>query len=124
MFIIACAVSGIAIFAVWIPATHSSIAIGFSIMFGFTSGAFMSLSGVLPIAVSPPDEIGYRMGLLLLAISIPALTVAPIGGAILAGGGNAWLNVKIFGGVMCLAGSAVILLSRWLYTDKQLFRVF
>ena len=124
MFIIACAVSGISIFAVWIPATHSSIAIGFSIMFGFTSGAFMSLSGALPIAVSPLPEIGYRLGLVLLAISIPALTVAPIGGAILQSSGNAWLNVKIFGGVMCLVGSAVMLISRWLYTEKKLLKVF
>ncbi|TVY73204.1 Fujikurins efflux protein [Lachnellula suecica] len=124
MFIIACAVSGIAIFALWIPAKHSSIAIGFAIMFGFTSGAFMSLSSVLPIAVSPLPEIGYRMGLVLLAISIPALTVAPICGAILQGGGDAWLNVKIFGGVFCLAGACIILLSRWLYTDRKLIKVF
>jgi len=84
----------------------------------------MSLSGVLSIAVSPPPEIGYRMGLVLLAISIPALTVAPIGGAILQGSGDAWLNVKVFGGVMCLAGSVVMFLSRWLYTEKKLFKVF
>jgi hypothetical protein len=93
-------------------------------MFGFTSGAFMSLSGALPIAVSPLPEIGYRLGLVLLAISIPALTVAPIGGAILQSSGNAWLNVKIFGGVMCLVGSAVMLISRWLYTEKKLLKVF
>lgn len=124
MFIIACAVSGISIFAVWIAATHSSIAIGFSVTFGFTSGAFMSLSSALPIAVSPLPELGYRLGLVLLAISIPALTVAPIGGAILQSSSNAWLNVKIFGGVMCLAGSGVMLISRWLYTEKKLLKVF
>jgi len=84
----------------------------------------MSLSGALPIAVSPLPEIGYRLGLMLLAISIPALTVAPIGGAILQSSGNSWLNVKIFGGVMCLVGSAVILISRWLYTEKKLLKVF
>ncbi|RDW62414.1 MFS transporter-3 [Coleophoma cylindrospora] len=124
MYIIACALSGISIFAIWIPTTHSSIAIGFAIMFGFTSGAFISLSGALPIEVSPPPEIGYRLGLVLLSISIPALTLAPIGGAILQSSANGWLNVKIFGGVMCLAGSAIVLASRWLYTDKKLLKVF
>ncbi|RSL47618.1 hypothetical protein CEP54_013310 [Fusarium duplospermum] len=121
MFIIACAVSGISEFAVWIPAKHSSIAIGFAIMFGFASGAFIGLSGALPISVSPPAEIGYRLGILLLAISIPALTMAPIGGAILQNSTNGWLDVKIFGGVMCLAGSAITLVSRFLYTDKKVF---
>ncbi|RSM15055.1 hypothetical protein CDV31_005135 [Fusarium ambrosium] len=124
MFIIACAVSGISEFAVWIPAKHSSIAIGFAIMFGFASGAFIGLSGALPISVSPPAEIGYRLGVLLLAISIPALTMAPIGGAILQNSNNGWLDVKIFGGVMCLAGSAITLVSRLLYTDKKFLKVF
>ncbi|KAM6510901.1 hypothetical protein FSOLCH5_011347 [Fusarium solani] len=124
MFIIACALSGISEFAVWIPAKHSSIAIGFAIMFGFASGAFIGLSGALPISVSPPAEIGYRLGVLLLAISIPALTMAPIGGAILQNSTNGWLDVKIFGGVMCLTGSAITLVSRLLYTDKKLLKVF
>jgi MFS transporter, MCT family, aspergillic acid transporter len=124
MLIIACALSGISVFAVWIPAKDLSIAIGFAIMFGFTSGAFISLSGALPISVSPLPEIGYRLGLVLLAISIPALTVAPIGGAILQNSANGWLDVKIFGGVMCLAGSAIILVSRLLYTEKKLLKVF
>lgn len=124
MLILACTLSGIAEFAVWIPATRPSIAIGFAIMFGFTSGAFIGLVGALPISVSPPAEIGYRLGVVFLAISIPALTMAPIGGAILQSSSNGWLNVKIFGGVTCLAGSAIVLMSRLLYTDKKLLKVF
>ena len=124
MFIIACTISGISEFAVWIPAKFSSITIGFAIMFGFASGAFVSLSGALPVSVSPLPEIGYRLGVLFLAISIPALTMAPIGGAILQNSANGWLAVKVFGGVMCLAGSAIVLVSRVLYTEKKLFKVF
>jgi hypothetical protein len=105
MFIVACTVSGISEFAVWIPAKHSSIAIGFAIMFGFASGAFVGLSGALPI-------------------SVPALIMAPISGAILQNSANGWLDVKIFGGVMCLAGSAIVLLSRCLYTERKLLKVF
>lgn len=122
MFIIACFVSGISELALWIPATHSSVVIGFSIMFGFASGAFIGLSGALPIQVSPEEEIGYRLGVVFLAISTPALTMAPIGGAILQN--SSWLNVKIFGGVMSIAGSLIVLWSRWLYTDKKLIKVF
>ncbi|KAI0445802.1 major facilitator superfamily domain-containing protein [Xylaria telfairii] len=124
VFIIACALSGITEFAVWIPAKTQSIAIGFAIMFGFVSGAFIGLLGPLPISVSPLPEIGYRLGVVFLAVSIPALTVAPIGGAILQNGANGWLDVKVFGGVLCLVGSAIILLSRVLYTDKKLMKKF
>lgn len=122
MFIIACFVSGVTEFAVWIPATHSSVAIGFAIMFGFASGAFIGLSGALSMQVSPVEEMGYRLGVVFLAISIPALTMAPIGGAILQN--SSWLSVKIFGGVMSIAGSLIVLWSRWLYTDKKLIKVF
>lgn len=124
MFIIACTLSGISEFAVWIPAKHSSVAIGFAIMFGFASGAFISLAGALPMSVSPLPEIGYRLGVVFFAFSIAALTMAPIGGAILQNLTNGWLDVKIFGGVMCLAGSAIILTSRLLYTEKKILKVF
>ena len=124
MFILMCALSGVAEFALWISATKPSIVIGFAIMFGFVSGAFIGLLGALPASVSPLPEVGYRMGVLFLAVSIPALTMGSIGGAILQHGSNGWLDVKTFGGIMCIAGSAIILLSRWFYTDKKLLKVF
>ena len=124
MFIISCTLSGISEFAIWIPAKHSSIAVGFAVMFGFTPGAFMGLSGALLISVSPLPEVGYRLGVVFLPISILAPTMAPIGGAVLQNSANGWLDVKIFGGVMCLAGSAIILLSRLIYIEKKLLKVF
>jgi hypothetical protein len=66
-------------------------------MFGFASGAFVGLSGALPVSASPLPEIGYRLGVVFLASSIPALTMAPIGGVILQNSANGWLDVKIFG---------------------------
>lgn len=50
--------------------------------------------------------------------------MAPIGGAILKTSVNGWLDVKVFGGVMCLAGSAIILVSRLLYIEKEILKVF
>jgi len=117
-FIIACALSGIAELALWIPATYESAVIGFAVMFGFVSGAFVGLFATLPASVSPVLEMGYRMGVVMFFISIPALTMAPIGGQILQNSEDGWLRVKIFGGVMCLAGSAIVLYARVLYTKK------
>jgi hypothetical protein len=113
-----CALSGIAELALWIPATYESAVIGFAIMYGFVSGAFVGLFATLPASVSPAPEIGYRMGVVMLFISIPALTMAPIGGQILQNSADGWLHVKIFGGIMCLAGSAIVLYARVLYSKK------
>ncbi|KAI1311114.1 major facilitator superfamily domain-containing protein [Xylaria venustula] len=124
VFIIACVLSGVTELALWIPAKMPSIAIGFAVQFGFVSGAFIGLVGALPMLVSPPAEIGYRLGVVFLAISIPALTVAPTGGAILESSANPWLSVKLFAGILSLAGSAIIFGSRLLYTDKKLLKKF
>ena len=82
------------------------------------SGAFIGLFAALPASVSPVPEMGYRMGVVMLFISIPTLTMAPIGGQILQGSAEGWFYLKIYGGVMCLAGSAIVLYARVLYTKK------
>ncbi|KAK3316851.1 major facilitator superfamily domain-containing protein [Apodospora peruviana] len=119
VFIIAGAASGIVELALWIPATYQSATIGFAVTFGFLSGAFVSLLAALPASVSPLPQIGYRIGVVMLVLSLPALTMAPIGGRILQGASSVddgWLHVKIFGGVMSLVGSAVVLYAKTLYS--------
>lgn len=118
VFIIACTLSGITELALWIPATYEGAVIGFAIMYGFVSGAFIGLFAALPASVSPIQEVGYRMGVVMLFISIPALTMAPMGGQILENTGDGWLHMKVFGGVMCIAGSAITLWARSLYAEK------
>lgn len=121
VFVIAGATSGIVELALWIPATYQSAAIGFAVTFGFLSGAFVSLLAALPASVSPLPQIGYRIGVVMLVLSLPALTMAPIGGRILQSASSVddgWLHVKIFGGVMSLAGSAVVFYARTLYSKK------
>ncbi len=121
MFVLAGAASGIIELALWIPATYQSAVIGFAVTFGFLSGAFVSLLAALPATVSPLPQIGYRIGVVMLVLSVPALTMAPIGGRILQSASsvdNGWLHVKIFGGVLSLAGSAVVYYAKILYTKK------
>ncbi|KAI9146833.1 Fujikurins efflux protein [Paramyrothecium foliicola] len=124
MFIIACALSGISTLAIWIPADAGTIAIGFGVTFGFASGGFISLVGALPISVSSPPEIEYRMGVVFFVISFPGLVMAPTGGAIIGNSSDGWRDVKIFAGVMALAGSAMNLLSRQFYAKKKLIMAF
>lgn len=123
-FVFACTFCGVAELAVWLIAKSSARMIGFAVFFGFMSGAFTSLSGALPISVSPKDEIGYRIGLTYLAFSIPGLVLGVIGGAIIDSSSFGWSGMIIFGGLTCFVGSAITMYSRWLYTDKHLFRIF
>lgn len=123
-FIIACALCGVSELTVWLVAKTSAKMIGFAIFFGFTSGAFTSLSGALPISVSPADETGYRLGLTYLAFSIPGLTMGVIGGAIIESSSLGWSGMEIFAALTCFVGSAITLYSRWLYTDRKLFKIF
>jgi MFS family permease len=123
-FIIACALCGVSELAVWLVAKTSATMIGCAVFFGFMSGAFTSLSGALPISVSPAGEIGYRLGLTYLAFSIPGITMGVIGGAIIESSSFGWSGMEIFAALTCFVGSAITLYSRWLYTDRKLFKRF
>lgn len=111
IFIVVCYLSGIWILALWIPATSVAAFISFAALFGFTSGAYVSLIAPLVMQISPAAEIGFRTGLLFLNNSIGGLTTNPISGAIL-DSSSGWVGVKVFAGVFCLAGTTFILAAR------------
>lgn len=88
-------------------------------LFGFFSGAYVSLLGALVAAVSAPREIGYRTGVLFLVAAVPGLVTNPIGGAILSSGGG-FVGMKVYAGVMMLAGSVLVAGSRGVATGWKL----
>ncbi|CAK7211652.1 hypothetical protein SCUCBS95973_001187 [Sporothrix curviconia] len=124
-FIISCYATGVVVLALWIPGTSKSAIIAFSALFGFFSGAYISLIASLVAQVSPHKEIGYRTGVVFLTGSIPGLVTSPIAGAILAmGDGNNWVSVKVFAGVFLLVGSTVTLMARFKFSGFGLTTVF
>ncbi|KAH8646246.1 major facilitator superfamily domain-containing protein [Xylariales sp. PMI_506] len=123
VFVGACYVAGILVFAVWVPAVNEGAIIAFSVLFGLFSGAYISLMGALVAQISPPDELGYRNGLSSLASAIGGLATSPIAGAILATPAG-WTGLKIFAGVFLLAGTTGVVLSRVSSTGFKLRVVF
>ncbi|KAF4339304.1 monocarboxylate transporter 2 [Fusarium beomiforme] len=103
--------SGIWVLALWIPANSQDGIIAFAALFGFTSGAYVSLIAPLVAQISPIHEIGFRTGIVLFASSISGLTTNPINGAIQQGS-SGWLGVKIFSGVFCVVGTVFITAAR------------
>ena len=103
---------GILALALWIPAKSNAPIIVFASLYGFASGAFVSMAPALVAQISDIREIGTRNGSLFAAISIASLIGAPIGGALVTDNGTNFLHLQIFCGVCLLAGSTFFLLAR------------
>ncbi|KAH8896776.1 MFS general substrate transporter [Thozetella sp. PMI_491] len=106
-FCASCYIAGIIVLALWIPGTSQEATIAFAVLFGFFSGAYVSLIGALVAQISPLPEIGIRTGLLFFMCAAPGLVTSPIAGALLANSGN-WADLKVFAGVFILVGTTVI----------------
>ncbi|KAK5119248.1 hypothetical protein LTR85_007862 [Meristemomyces frigidus] len=112
MMVIMCFFTGILVLAMWIPSTGNAPIIVFAALYGFGSGAFVSLGPSLIAQISDVRQIGVRTGTWFAAISIAALVSNPIGGALITRWDGKYTGLQIFCGVMCLAGATVILLAR------------
>ncbi|KAL2837685.1 major facilitator superfamily domain-containing protein [Aspergillus pseudoustus] len=111
IFIIVCYLSGISILALWLTDSSTPALIAFAVLFGFFSGAYVSLLTPLILQVSPMAELGFRTGIVLLATAVGGLTTNPINGAIVDGGGG-WRGLKIFAGVFSIVGTSFVVLAR------------
>ncbi|KAH7131116.1 major facilitator superfamily transporter [Dactylonectria macrodidyma] len=97
--------------ALWIPVSTAGGIIAFAALFGFCSGAYVSLIAPLIAQISPIEEIGFRTGLTFCVSAIGGLTTNPINGAILDGPGGL-TGIKIFAGCFCFAGTVFIMAAR------------
>ncbi|KXH26798.1 major facilitator superfamily transporter [Colletotrichum salicis] len=123
IFVVVCYLTSIWMLALWIPANSDGALIAFAILFGFCSGAYVSLIAPLIAQISPLHEIGFRTGITFFTNSIGGLTTNPINGAILAGSGG-WVGIKVFSGAFCIAGTTFILAARIHRTGWKVFTAF
>lgn len=105
--------SGILVFALWIPGTGNIPTIIFAALYGFTTGAFVSLIPALAAQISDIREIGVRNGAMFAVVSVAALTGNPIGGALVSTYDGGYLELQIFAGAVIMAGSTAFLTARW-----------
>ncbi|XHF96742.1 hypothetical protein AWENTII_000360 [Aspergillus wentii] len=124
MYIVVCTVTGVLILGLWIPGSSNAASLAFAVFFGFSSGAYVSLSPALVAQISAPSEFGYRNGLMYFFASFPGLTTNPIAGAILSRDHGSFHGMKVFAGVCCLAGTAFVVAARLLNTGPKLLAKF
>lgn len=111
IFIVVCYLTVVWILALWIPDSSDAGLISFAALFGFCSGAYVSLIAPLVSQISPLSEIGFRTGIVFFISSIGGLTTNPINGAII-DLPNGLRGIKIFAGVFCFVGTTFILAAR------------
>lgn len=94
--------------ALWIPGNSNSTTIAYAAIFGFFSGSYVSLTPTLVVAISPPEEIGHRTGILYFFISAGVLAGSPIAGKLVEVNGGEYTYLKTFAGVMMGVGAGFI----------------
>lgn len=116
--------SGILVLALWLPSRSNATAIIFSALYGFGSGAFVSLAPALIAQISDVREVGVRNGTCFSIISFAALTGTPIGGALVPDVlHGSYMGLQIFCGVVMIAGATLFVMARVVVGGARLNKV-
>ncbi|KAF1991433.1 MFS general substrate transporter [Aulographum hederae CBS 113979] len=124
IFIVVCYLSGILILGLWLTDHSNAGIIAFAVLFGFFSGAYVSLITALVMAISPMKELGFRTGIVMFVTSLGGLTTSPINGAIVDSNGGGYSGLMIFSGVFCLVGTTLILVARMRMAGWKIIAVY
>lgn len=113
VMIATCAFSAIIVLGLWLPSASNTPIIIFCVLYGFSSGAFVSLAPSLIAQISPIREIGVRSGTFFLCVAFAGLTGSPIGGALVGDDGGDFTYLQVFCGVAMVVGTGFFAASRW-----------
>ncbi|GAA5846498.1 hypothetical protein JCM9279_006714 [Rhodotorula babjevae] len=95
--------------------TTEALLIAHAILYGFFSGAFISLVSPLVVSMSKDlSEIGLRQGIAFLIVAGSSVGCNPIAGRLLSNNGGDWIHPIVFAGTMMTAGSTAMLVGRML----------
>ncbi|KAK2829833.1 hypothetical protein FQN49_007210 [Arthroderma sp. PD_2] len=106
----------------WIGVHSTGSIIVIVLLYGFCSGAFVSVPPVVLISITPDmRDFGTRLGMTFVFNSVGALAGTPIGGAIIHGSGNNYLGVQILAGSCLLISSAFLIVARFIKSGPTVF---
>lgn len=118
------AISAIFVLAVWIPVKNSAGIIVFVIIFGFSSGGFISLSAPLVAQITPDLRyFGTRLGAVMACQAVGALIGSPIGGAIVSAQDGEYLGLQLFSGLVMVVSVVALLAVRVLLQGFKFTKV-
>jgi predicted MFS family arabinose efflux permease len=104
---------GICTLALWYRSgTNEGAIVAYAVLYGFWSGAAISLTPVCISQVCKMEDYGKRNGTTFTLVSIGTLTGIPMAGAIQESQNGGFKGLIIFGGVLYLSAAAVFGLAR------------
>jgi MFS family permease len=129
VMIITALVCTILIFCIWLPPTVLDVAsepalTAFAVLFGFWSGAAISLTPVCIAQVSKVEEIGRRVGTCFSISSFGALVGVPIGGAIIDASGGSFKGLVVFSGCFYVLALSGFVAARFVAGPRKVAAVF
>jgi predicted MFS family arabinose efflux permease len=99
--------------ALWLKSGDNLAAlVCYAVLFGFWSGAAISLTPVCISQVCATQDYGKRNGTTFTIVSIGTLTGIPVAGAIQQRDGGDYGDLIIFGGVLYLAAAMAFAIAR------------
>ncbi|KAJ5354322.1 hypothetical protein N7541_006886 [Penicillium brevicompactum] len=99
--------------ALWFEAgSDSASIICYAVLFGFWSGAAISLTPVCISQVCATEDYGKRNGTTFTIVSVGTLLGIPIAGAIQELNGGGYWGLIVFGGVLYLASTGAFIIAR------------
>lgn len=123
MMVVISFLSAVLVLALWLPSTGAGAIITFAALYGFSTGAFVSLAPALIAQISDIREFGVRSGALFAVVSFGALTGNPIAGALVSRDHGGYRGAQLFAGCTLLAGSILFLLARLRLSGRQLHTI-
>ncbi|KAF9448785.1 MFS general substrate transporter, partial [Macrolepiota fuliginosa MF-IS2] len=113
--------SGLSTLALWLNVKNLAGLMAFAAIYGFLSGAFVSVLTPSIACISERGQVGTRMGMLYSVTSIPSLVGNPAAGALLArSGSHSFAGMIIFSGCTVIAGSFAVWGAR-MTINKRIF---
>lgn len=122
-------------FGLWLPSTNAAATIAYAIIFGFTSGGYISLMPVLVGRISELREFGTRYGTVMMFASFAylsfclvvsdgyrSLTGVPIGGALVRDHNTDYTGLILWTGCTNVVATFFFILARWRVGGLSLFK--
>ncbi|KAG1735933.1 MFS general substrate transporter [Suillus paluster] len=114
--------AGSSCITLWLFAHDAATLAAFAVLYGVFAGATMGLDVAVTAQISPPENIGTRVGMSYAFMSIPSLIGSPIGGAIYARQHGAYSGMIVFTAIFNILGF-VFLLAVKLMINRNIFVV-
>ncbi|KAF4979583.1 hypothetical protein FZEAL_4253 [Fusarium zealandicum] len=116
-------ISALFCLCVWIPVNDTAGIVVFAVIFGFSSGGYISLAPTLIAQISDIRQIGTRVGAAFALQSFGALTGSPIGGALVSAQKGDYLGLQLFCGLAMFAGTIFIVAARYVQVGFKLVKI-